>query len=115
MLAAITSSAVPQVAADRLDLAASRIDHHIRQRRRRVPHNRARSALPSIKSRCTPENPSDIDTKEDPPCPRPSKRHPDEEMVQSTVQWGGATPKSGGRMLDGRTWDEMPDTTTVLT
>jgi len=24
-------------------------------------------------------------------------------------QWGGATPKSGGRMLDGRTWDEMPD------
>jgi protein gp37 len=23
-------------------------------------------------------------------------------------QWGGLTPKSGGRMLDGRTWDEMP-------
>jgi protein gp37 len=23
-------------------------------------------------------------------------------------QWGGATPKSGGRELDGRTWDEMP-------
>jgi protein gp37 len=23
-------------------------------------------------------------------------------------QWGGATPKSGGRVLDGRTWDEMP-------
>jgi protein gp37 len=23
-------------------------------------------------------------------------------------QWGGATPKSGGRLLDGRTWDEMP-------
>jgi len=23
-------------------------------------------------------------------------------------QWGGPTPKSGGRMLDGRTWDEMP-------
>jgi len=23
-------------------------------------------------------------------------------------QWGGRTPKSGGRMLDGRTWDEMP-------
>jgi protein gp37 len=23
-------------------------------------------------------------------------------------QWGGPTPKSGGRVLDGRTWDEMP-------
>ena len=23
-------------------------------------------------------------------------------------QWGGATPKSGGRELDGRTWDEYP-------
>jgi protein gp37 len=23
-------------------------------------------------------------------------------------QWGGPTPKSGGRKLDGRTWDEMP-------
>lgn len=24
-------------------------------------------------------------------------------------QWGGPTPKSGGRSLDGRTWDEYPD------
>jgi len=23
-------------------------------------------------------------------------------------QWGGRTPKAGGRRLDGRTWDEMP-------
>lgn len=23
-------------------------------------------------------------------------------------QWGGPTPKSGGRLLDGRTWDELP-------
>jgi protein gp37 len=23
-------------------------------------------------------------------------------------QWGGRTPKSGGRKLDGRTWDDMP-------
>ena len=23
-------------------------------------------------------------------------------------QWGGLTPKSGGRLLDGRTWDEYP-------
>jgi len=23
-------------------------------------------------------------------------------------QWGGRTPKSSGRVLDGRTWDEMP-------
>jgi len=25
-------------------------------------------------------------------------------------QWGGRTPKAGGRELDGRTWDEMPGT-----
>ena len=25
-------------------------------------------------------------------------------------QWGGRTPKTGGRDLDGRTWDEMPRT-----
>lgn len=24
-------------------------------------------------------------------------------------QWGGRTPKAGGRVLDGRTWDELPD------
>ncbi|MGW6194757.1 DUF5131 family protein [Kribbella sp. NPDC055110] len=23
-------------------------------------------------------------------------------------QWGGRTPKANGRLLDGRTWDEMP-------
>lgn len=28
-------------------------------------------------------------------------------------QWGGRTPKSGGRELDGRTWDEMPTFATV--
>ena len=24
-------------------------------------------------------------------------------------QWGGRTPKTNGRLLDGRTWDEMPE------
>ncbi len=28
-------------------------------------------------------------------------------------QWGGHTPKAGGRILEGRTWDEMPDRSTV--
>ncbi len=28
-------------------------------------------------------------------------------------QWGGPTPKAGGRVLDGRTWDQMPATTTA--
>jgi Protein of unknown function (DUF5131) len=23
-------------------------------------------------------------------------------------QWGGRTPKAGGRILDGRTWDQLP-------
>jgi protein gp37 len=27
-------------------------------------------------------------------------------------QWGGPTPKAGGRLLDGRTWDQMPATLT---
>jgi protein gp37 len=29
-------------------------------------------------------------------------------------QWGGLRPKSGGRELEGRTWDEMPSTERVL-
>jgi len=28
-------------------------------------------------------------------------------------QWGGRTPKAGGRLLDGRTWDEFPSSPTV--
>ncbi|MEZ5137353.1 MAG: phage Gp37/Gp68 family protein [Acidimicrobiales bacterium] len=28
-------------------------------------------------------------------------------------QWGGTTPKAGGRELDGRTWDQMPSSTSV--
>jgi protein gp37 len=28
-------------------------------------------------------------------------------------QWGGRTPKSGGRLLDGRTWDQWPEPRTV--
>jgi protein gp37 len=24
-------------------------------------------------------------------------------------QWGGRTPKSGGRIIDGRMWDEFPE------
>jgi protein gp37 len=24
--------------------------------------------------------------------------------------WGGPTPKAGGRLLDGRSWDQMPAT-----
>jgi len=29
-------------------------------------------------------------------------------------QWGGRTPKQGGRVLDGRTWDQMPDTSLLV-
>jgi protein gp37 len=36
-----------------------------------------------------------------------------DQCVQAAVpfffkQWGGRTPKAGGRLLSGRTWDEMP-------
>jgi protein gp37 len=30
-------------------------------------------------------------------------------------QWGGRTPKAGGRELDGRTWDEYPDRSLTVT
>jgi protein gp37 len=29
-------------------------------------------------------------------------------------QWGGRTPKAGGRLLDGRTWDELPQVPGVI-
>src|SRR5207253_1209467 len=29
-------------------------------------------------------------------------------------QWGGRTPKAGGRLLDGRTWDEFPTPITAV-
>ena len=32
----------------------------------------------------------------------------DEDVAFFFKQWGGRTPKAGGRELDGRTWDEMP-------
>jgi protein gp37 len=30
-------------------------------------------------------------------------------------QWGGRTPKAGGRLLDGRTWDEFPNAEEFMT
>jgi protein gp37 len=32
----------------------------------------------------------------------------DEHVAFFFKQWGGARPKSNGRLLDGRTWDELP-------
>src|SRR4051794_21009348 len=32
----------------------------------------------------------------------------DEDIAFFFKQWGGRTPKAGGRELDGRTWDAMP-------
>lgn len=52
----------------------------------------------------------------------PNHRKPDPEWIRDLrdqcvragvpfffKQWGGLISKSGGRMLDGRTWDEMPE------
>ncbi len=36
------------------------------------------------------------------------QRHRHAPVVQSTVQWGGRTPKAGGRELDGQYWNQMP-------
>lgn len=30
------------------------------------------------------------------------------------TQWGGRTPKAGGRELDGVTWDEYPEDVDVM-
>ncbi|MER7847388.1 phage Gp37/Gp68 family protein [Kitasatospora sp. NPDC096077] len=32
----------------------------------------------------------------------------EKEVAFFFKQWGGRTPKAGGRLLDGRTWDQMP-------
>jgi protein gp37 len=32
----------------------------------------------------------------------------DEGVAFFFKQWGGRTPKAGGRLLDGRTWDQLP-------
>ena len=37
----------------------------------------------------------------------------DEGVAYFFKQWGGHRPKSGGRLLDGRTWDEMPRSPTL--
>jgi protein gp37 len=36
-------------------------------------------------------------------------------LAFSFKQWGGRTPKAGGRQLDGRTWDDMPSDGMSLT
>jgi protein gp37 len=47
-----------------------------------------------------------------PPAPAWLRGLRDECMAANVAfffkQWGGRTPKAGGRVLDGRTWDEMP-------
>jgi hypothetical protein len=40
----------------------------------------------------------------------PPDRYPIIQMVQSTEQWGGPTPRAGGQLLDGRTWHQHPTT-----
>lgn len=39
----------------------------------------------------------------------------DKEVAYFFKQWGGRTPKSGGRELDGTTWDQMPELTGAAT
>lgn len=45
-------------------------------------------------------------------------RHLRDECLRADIpfffkQWGGRTPKAGGRILDGRTWDDLPRKTRV--
>jgi protein gp37 len=41
-------------------------------------------------------------------------RASDQQVAFFFKQWGGRTPKAGGRKLDGRTWDELPVTSDRL-
>ena len=41
-------------------------------------------------------------------------RASDQQVAFFFKQWGGRTPKAGGRRLDGRTWDELPVTSDRL-
>ncbi len=36
------------------------------------------------------------------------KQCQDEKVAFFFKQWGGITPKSGGNLLNGRTWQQMP-------
>jgi len=38
----------------------------------------------------------------------------DEGVAFFHKQWGGRIPKAGGRLLDGRTWDEFPQAATTM-
>jgi len=38
----------------------------------------------------------------------------DESVAFFFKQWGGRHPKAGGRELDRRTWDEMPEERTLV-
>jgi protein gp37 len=42
-------------------------------------------------------------------CSRLAARLRDAGVPFLFKQWGGRTPKAGGRELDGRTWDQYPD------
>jgi protein gp37 len=38
----------------------------------------------------------------------------DDDIAFFWKQWGGHTPKAGGRLLDGRTWDQYPEELAVV-
>jgi protein gp37 len=49
--------------------------------------------------------PMDVEWVRDMPAQR---QRPGVPTIPFVKQWGGRTPKAGGRDLDGRTWDQVP-------
>lgn len=66
----------------------------IRPTVQQVPMRTSELRIPRQKDRCF--------------MPVPTDRQQINQIVQSTEQVGGWRPKTGGRDLDGRAWDEMP-------
>ena len=121
----------PAELADRLRLAAERLDgRHDREPPLRSPRRRAARRSPprcasSAPSRCSARSEgldlSGIDwliaggesgprhRRVDPDWMRDAARRcGDEGVAFFFKQWGGASPKSNGRELDGRLWDDYP-------
>jgi hypothetical protein len=112
--AAITEDLITQVGADGFDLSARSVNDPIRQHLARSGQHFPDSRKPRTSlHQLHMHNGGSMKLSHtaiigDPPLPV----DPIGDLVQSTVQWGGRTPKALGRELDGQLWDEMPEAAT---
>jgi hypothetical protein len=109
-MADVAEHPLPQVTAD-LDLTASAVDHdpgqHRAGSRQHLTYSRQpRAVLDQLHMNTgvlMRHRHADIINN------RRAGVESSRQLVQSTGQWGGRTPKALGRELDGQLWDEMPN------